>query len=93
MCQHEAPVPELAMPVLLRYKGSVFFFFSNEGQPREPPHVHVRQGRATAKFWLHPKVSLAASRGIGQAELHELLRVAGENRQVFLEAWEDYFDE
>jgi hypothetical protein len=84
---------ELAMPVLLRYKGSAFFFFSNEGLPREPPHVHVRSGHASAKFWLHPNVSLAASRGFGSANLNELLRVARENRQLFLDAWEEYFDE
>lgn len=81
------------MPVLLRYKGSVFFFFSNEGNPREPPHVHVRHGSAMAKFWLYPNVSLAASRGLGTNELRELLRVAREHRQLFLEAWEGYFDE
>jgi hypothetical protein len=29
------------MPVVLRYKGFRFFFYSNEGSPREPVHVHV----------------------------------------------------
>jgi len=81
------------MPVLLRYKGSVFFFFSNEGSPREPPHVHVRNGRANAKFWLYPRISLADSRGFKANELQELLHVARANQQLFAEAWEDYFDE
>lgn len=42
------------MPTIFRYKGYRFFFFSNEGFPPEPPHVHVRQGERVAKFWLVP---------------------------------------
>jgi hypothetical protein len=42
------------MPVILRYKGYTFFFFSNEGNPREPLHVHVRRADASAKFWVEP---------------------------------------
>ena len=33
------------MPVVFRYKGFRFFFYSNEGNPREPVHVHVMGGR------------------------------------------------
>ena len=36
-----------------------FYFYASEGN--EPPHVHVRRDRATAKFWLNP-VRLARSR-------------------------------
>ncbi|UGQ46831.1 DUF4160 domain-containing protein [Massilia endophytica] len=81
------------MPVLLRYKGNVFFFFSNEGLPREPPHVHVRHGSAVAKLWLYPSVSVAAARGFNATELRELVRIARANRQLFIKAWEDFFDE
>ena len=45
------------------------FFYSSEGN--EPPHVHVRRGRATAKFWLKP-VRLARSRRFGDHELRSL---------------------
>ena len=38
------------MPIVFRYKGYRFFFFSNEGDPREPMHIHVRKGEASAKF-------------------------------------------
>ena len=40
------------MPVVFRYKGYRFFFFSNEGDPLEPMHIHVRRGEATAKLWV-----------------------------------------
>ena len=52
------------MPVILRYKGYTFFFFSNEGNPREPLHVHVRKAGATAKFWIEPQVGVAESYGL-----------------------------
>ncbi|MGD9634228.1 MAG: DUF4160 domain-containing protein [Pirellulales bacterium] len=42
------------------------FFYSAEGS--EPPHVHIRRDRSTAKFWLNP-VRLARSRGFGDHEL------------------------
>lgn len=44
------------MPVVFRYKGYRFFFFSNEGDPLEPMHIHVRRGEATAKLWMLPQV-------------------------------------
>ena len=28
------------MPVVIRQSGLRYYFFSNEGQPPEPPHVH-----------------------------------------------------
>ncbi len=29
------------MPVVFRYKGIRFFFYSNEGNPLEPRHIHA----------------------------------------------------
>jgi len=52
------------MPVVFRYKGFRFFFYSNEGSPRELLHVHVRSADGDAKFWLKPKVQLADSDGL-----------------------------
>ena len=40
------------MPTIFRHRGYRFFFFSNEGDPREPPHVHVGGGSDEAKFWV-----------------------------------------
>ena len=40
------------MPTLLREGPYRFFFYSDEGDPREPPHVHVTAGDRLAKFWL-----------------------------------------
>jgi hypothetical protein len=61
--------------------------------PREPLHVHVRQGGALAKFWLEPEVSVAESFGIPAKELRELVRVVRQHKDVFAQAWKDHFHE
>ncbi len=49
------------MPAILRCEGYKLFFYSNEGNPREPLHIHIRKGEAVAKFWVAPEVRLADS--------------------------------
>ena len=36
------------MPVVFRVGGARFFFYSNEGSPREPPHIHVEDAGSEA---------------------------------------------
>lgn len=79
------------MPVILRYKGYTFFFFSNEGNPREPLHVHVRQSGATAKFWMAPQARVADSYGLSSQELNELAKVVADNRQLIERTWHEFF--
>ncbi|MHB0925767.1 MAG: DUF4160 domain-containing protein [Gallionellaceae bacterium] len=79
------------MPVILRYKGYTFFFFSNEGNPREPLHVHVRRAEATAKFWVVPQVGVVESYGLSSQELNELAKVVADNRQLIERAWHEFF--
>ena len=79
------------VPVIFRYKGFRFFFYSNEGNPLEPVHVHVRLGNAMAKFWLHPSVSMADSHGFDPPTLNELARVIEQNRDVVERSWHEYF--
>ena len=49
------------MPVVFRQGGLRYYFFSNEGQPPEPAHIHVKGGGRDAKVWIEPEVSLADS--------------------------------
>ena len=79
------------MSVILRYKGYTFFFFSNEGDPREPLHVHVRKAGASAKFWIEPQVCVAESYGLSSQELNELAKVVTDNRQLIERSWHEFF--
>jgi hypothetical protein len=78
------------VPVILRNAGFRFFFYSNEGDPREPIHVHVRKGGDEAKFWINP-VSVAWSRGFDARSLRELTETIGNNVSLFERAWDEYF--
>ncbi|KLU14602.1 MULTISPECIES: DUF4160 domain-containing protein [Xenorhabdus] len=79
------------MPVILRFKGYRFFFYSNEGNPLEPVHIHVRSAEGEAKFWLVPDVLLARNDGFNARELKELVGIIKLNREKLVEAWNDYF--
>lgn len=79
------------MPVILRFKGYRFFFYSNEGNPLEPAHIHVRSADCEAKFWLVPDVSLARNDGFSARDLKELVDVVEQNSTMFVEAWNEYF--
>ena len=78
------------MPVVLSYKGFRFFFYSNEGSPREPVHVHVRSAGCEAKIWLEPQVTIATSFGFDAATLRELVDVAQSHRDLIERAWNEY---
>jgi hypothetical protein len=79
------------MPVVFRYKGYRFFFYSNEGDPLEPLHVHVRKAESVAKFWLEPEPRVAEAYGLTSHELRELLQVAIENTELIRRYWNEHF--
>ena len=79
------------MPVVFRDRGYRFHFFSNEGDPREPAHVHVTGQGADAKFWLSPTVAVAYNRGFGAKVQADLLRVVEARRREIERAWDEHF--
>jgi hypothetical protein len=81
------------MPVVFRDAGLRYYFFSNEGAPRERPHIHIQGGGRDAKVWLEPEVALADSYGFNSRELSNILQVISEYRDRILKAWDDHFSE
>lgn len=79
------------MPVIFRWEGIRFYFFSNEGDPREPIHVHAQRADAEAKIWLFPQPAIADSEGFTRRELTLLLRVVEHNKVLIEEAWHGHF--
>lgn len=79
------------MPTIYRVKGYSFFFFSNEGDPQEPAHIHLRKGSSTAKFWLEPEVRLENSYALNTSELNEIEGIIEQKQDLFKEAWYAYF--
>lgn len=79
------------MPVILRVDGLRFFFYSNEGNPLELVHVHVRQSGKEAKVWLEPEVQLARNDGFDARELKRILELSLLHAPTLKEAWNEYF--
>ncbi|MCH9269847.1 DUF4160 domain-containing protein [Pantoea sp. SIMBA_133] len=79
------------MPVILRVRGFKFFFYSNEGNPLEPAHIHVRSAEGEAKFWTQGEVLLSTNDGFDSITLRELTKLVKVNQTLFVEAWNDYF--
>lgn len=80
------------MPKVLEIDGYKFFFFSNEGNPLEPCHIHVRKGNGLAKFWLDPIISLAESIDFNAKELRFIEKAIVDNQEVIRRAWYEFFD-
>ena len=79
------------MPTVFRQNGLRFHFFSNEGTPREPMHIHVVKGGREAKFWTGEAIELAYNHGLDRRELAMALMIGRARRRELQEAWLGYF--
>jgi hypothetical protein len=79
------------MPTVFRYEGFRFYFVSNEGDPREPVHVHVRRDGIEAKFWVIPEVLIAYNGGYSPRTLRELVQIVEANRESIVRSWNGHF--
>ena len=79
------------MPTIFRHAGFRFFFYSNEGNPREPVHVHVRGNGGEAKLWVEPEVSIAYSKGLSPRDLRDISNAATTRAEEIKDAWHGYF--
>jgi hypothetical protein len=79
------------VPKVFDWNGYRFHFYSDEVDPREPIHIHVRRGRDNAKFWLYPEVTVAYNRGFSSREQSEFARVIEQRRDEIERAWNDHF--
>lgn len=80
------------MPVVFIFQGFKFFFYSNEGDPREPVPIHVRKDRNMAKFWLEPEVQTAESYGFSAVELNKIRKIIDNKRTEIEDAWNEHFN-
>lgn len=81
------------MPEVFRERGFRFFFYSNEGAPPEPIHIHVQKDAREAKFWVKPEVALAYNYGYDARSLRQLLEIVEVNKHRIERAWNEFFDQ
>lgn len=79
------------MPLVFREGGFRFHFYSHEGDPREPVHIHVARAGADAKLWLYPDVRIAYNRRLNASELKAVQAIATRRKQEIDDAWNSFF--
>ncbi|WP_445191478.1 DUF4160 domain-containing protein [Sphingomonas sp. Tas61C01] len=79
------------MPVIFRERGFRFHFFSHEGNPREPVHIHVARPDADAKLWLYPEVRVAYNCGLTPRELRIVEEIVRRRREEIERGWTAIF--
>jgi hypothetical protein len=84
-------VEGIAMPLIFRQGPYRVFFYSNEGDPREPMHVHVKSGDGEAKIWMAPFVSVADCSGFNSRQLKDICDMIVARRRMIEIAWHDHF--
>ncbi|MCI5764286.1 MAG: DUF4160 domain-containing protein [Actinobacillus porcinus] len=78
------------MPIVLTYQGYKIYFYSNEGLPLEPVHVHINKAGKTAKVWLKP-ISVAYTYGFSSKEIKEICNFLQKYERFIVEVWNDFF--
>ena len=87
------------MPQIFRIGQYSFFFWSNEGDPLEPVHVHIVSGKPRSnatKIWIAQNgKSLLCNNNSRFPEriLRDLMRIAEANSELIVEKWLSQFGE
>ncbi len=79
------------MPKVFDEAGYRFHFYSREGVPLEPVHIHVARAGADAKIWLRPMIRVANARGISARDLRTIIDIVIRRRQEIEDAWTTHF--
>jgi hypothetical protein len=80
------------MPKVFSWRGYRFHFFSNEGDPLEPCHIHVQKDKNRAKFWIEPYIYLEYNYGFTSQELNRFRKIIEENEELIRSKWDEYFN-
>jgi hypothetical protein len=79
------------MPVVFRSGSFRFFFYSDEGTPRESPHIHIRHAGREAKLWLRRGLPEAYNYGFSARELRGIRELIEAHREHIETAWNEFF--
>ena len=77
--------------MIFRERGFRFHFYSFEGSPREPVHVHVKGNGVDAKFWVGDTVTLAYNNGLNSRDLAMVTLAVRARRTEIQDAWHGHF--
>lgn len=85
------------MPQLYRIGPYIIYFWSNEGEPLEPVHVHIAEGKAGAnatKIWITSAGKALRCNNnshISPVILSRLERFIEANSEGIIDSWKEHF--
>ena len=71
-------------PTVFREGGIRVFFFSRE---EARMHVHVQSAEGEAKFWMEPRIELAANFGLPDRVIGKIQKLLEERSDEIRKAW------
>lgn len=76
--------------------GYIIYFWSNEGQPSEPIHIHIakKPNKNGTKVWIRSDGTTQIEHNkskISDKELHRLLRTIEDYHDIIVEEWKKFF--
>lgn len=87
------------MPQIFSIGGYVVYFWSNEGEPKEPVHVHVAQGHPQkngTKIWITKSMHCIIANNNSKIPMHILNDIMSviEVRALYIcSEWKKHFEE
>ena len=87
------------MPQLFRVGNYIVYFWSNEGDPIEPVHVHIAQNHPSAngsKVWITASGKALFCNNdakIPLNDLRKLMRMIESNSEDIIQRWVEFFGE
>lgn len=87
------------MPQILRIGPYSIYFWSNEGDPLEPIHVHISEGRAVSnatKLWITSTGRVILCNNVSKIPenvLRKLIRIVEANSTDIINEWINRFGE
>jgi hypothetical protein len=74
------------VPTLFYVFGLRFYVFTEE---HKPIHIHVRKGKAKAKFVLEPNIKLLENKGFKDQEISLAKSLVEENKDIIIAYWKN----
>ncbi len=79
------------MPTVFHDRGLRYFFYSDEGNPLEPAHIHIERDNHQAKIWLGDMPEIAYNHGLNRRDLAMAMLIVRARKRELLEAWYGHF--
>lgn len=84
------------MPKVMEILGYIIYFWSNEGQPAEPLHVHIAKApnKNGTKIWIKSNGNTIVEHNksmVPPKELKKLIKTISDYHEEIEDKWKDFF--